>query len=271
MRVGVIGAGGRMGREVCRMVASDPGLELVAAVDPELAGIDLRQVTGTDADGLQIEGHLDALTRSEAEVAVDFTVAEGARASLAWCAAAGIHAVVGTTGFTDDDKAELARQFAGPDHGAPNCVLAANFAIGAVLMMHFAELAAPWFDGVEIVELHHDGKVDAPSGTAMRTAERMAAARRRNDKDDFPDDGTTTVVVPGVRGGMGPGGVRMHSVRLPGLVAHQEVLLGAVGQSLTIRHDAYDRTSFMDGVAVAIRAVPSHPGLTIGLERLLGL
>jgi 4-hydroxy-tetrahydrodipicolinate reductase len=139
------------------------------------------------------------------------------------------------------------------------------------LMMHFAELAAPWFDGVEIVELHHDGKVDAPSGTAMRTAERMAAARRRNDKDDFPDDGTTTVVVPGVRGGMGPGGVRMHSVRLPGLVAHQEVLLGAVGQSLTIRHDAYDRTSFMDGVAVAIRAVPSHPGLTIGLERLLGL
>ena len=112
--------------------------------------------------------------------------------------------MVGTTGFTDEDKAELARQFAGPDHGAPNCVLAANFAIGAVLMMHFAELAAPWFDGVEIVELHHDGKVDAPSGTAMQTAERMAAARRRNGKDDYPDDGTTTVVVPGVRGGRDP-------------------------------------------------------------------
>jgi 4-hydroxy-tetrahydrodipicolinate reductase len=259
-----------MGREVCRMVSSDPGLELVAAVDPELAGIDLRQVTGTDADGLQVEGHLEALTRADAQVAVDFTVVDAARDSLAFCAAAGIHAVVGTTGFTDDDLATLGRQFAGPDHGAPNCVLAANFAIGAVLMMRFAELAAPWFDGAEIVELHHDGKVDAPSGTAVRTAEQMATARRRNDKADYPDDGTTTVVVPGVRGGVGPGGVRMHSVRLPGLVAHQEVLLGAVGQSLTIRHDAYDRTSFMDGVAVAVRAVPSHPGLTIGLEPLLG-
>ena len=270
MRVGVIGAGGRMGREVCRMVSSDPGLELVAAVDPELAGIDLRQVTGTDADGLQVEGHIEALTRAETEVAVDFTRIDAARASLAWCASAGIHAVVGTTGFTDEDMAALTRQFAGPDHGAPNCVLAANFAIGAVLMMHFAELAAPWFDGVEIIELHHDRKVDAPSGTAMRTANRMAASRRHNDKPDYPADGTTTVVVPGARGGTGPGGVRMHSVRLPGLVAHQEVILGAVGQSLTIRHDAYDRTSFMDGVGLAIRAVSSHPGLTIGLEPLLG-
>ncbi|HEY6622714.1 MAG TPA: 4-hydroxy-tetrahydrodipicolinate reductase [Acidimicrobiales bacterium] len=270
MRVGVIGAGGRMGREVCRMVSSDPGLELVAAVDPELAGIDLRQVTGTDADGLQVEGHLEALTRAEAEVAVDFTHVDAARVSLAWCASAGIHAVVGTTGFSDGDMAALASQFAGPDQGAPNCVLAANFAIGAVLMMHFAEVAAPWFDGVEIIELHHDGKVDAPSGTAMRTADRMAAGLRRNDKPDYPDDGTTTVVVPGARGGTGPGGVRMHSVRLPGLVAHQEVILGGVGQSLTIRHDAYDRTSFMDGVGLAIRAVPSHSGLTIGLEPLLG-
>ena len=140
MRVGVIGAGGRMGREVCRMVSSDPGLELVAAVDPELAGIDLRQVTGTDADGLQVEGHLEALTRAEAEVAVDFTHVDAARVSLAWCASAGIHAVVGTTGFSDGDMAALASQFAGPDQGAPNCVLAANFAIGAVLMMHFAEV-----------------------------------------------------------------------------------------------------------------------------------
>ncbi len=271
MRVGVIGAGGRMGQEVCRTVSADPDLELVTAVDPELAGIDLRQVIGTDGNGLQVEGDLEALRRSSAEVAVDFTYADAARDSLAWCAAAGIHTVVGTTGFSDGDVEDLGRQFGGPDHDAPNCVLAPNFAIGAVLMMRFAELAAPWFDGAEIVELHHDGKVDAPSGTAMRTAERMARVRITEGKTEYPHDGTTTVVLPEARGGAGPGGVRVHSVRLPGLIAHQEVLLGSVGQSLTIRHDAYDRSSFMDGVVVAIKAVPSRPGLTIGLEPLLGL
>jgi 4-hydroxy-tetrahydrodipicolinate reductase len=260
-----------MGREVCRMVASDPGLDLVAAIDPELAGIDLRQVTGTDADGLQVEGHLDALTRAEAEVAVDFTVAEAARVSLAWCAAAGIHAVVGTTGFTEADLDDLAGMFRGPEHGSPNCIVVANFAIGAVLMMKFAELAAPWFDGAEIVESHHAGKLDAPSGTALRTAERMAAARSGSGAGAFPPDHTTTWVVDGARGGDGPGGVRVHSVRLPGLVAHQEVILGAVGQSLTIRHDSYDRASFMDGVVLAVREVPTRPGLTLGLEPLLGL
>ena len=183
---------------------------------------------------------------------------------------AGIHAVVGTTGFNDEDITTLERLFAGPEQGAPNCIVAANFAIGAVLMMRFAEMAAPWFEGAEIVELHHDGKLDAPSGTSMRTAERMAAARVAAGVDEFAGDRTTTVMVEGARGGAGPGGIRMHSVRLTGLIAHQEVMFGAVGQGLTIRHDSYDRTSFMAGVALAIRAVTTRPGLTLGLDPLLG-
>jgi 4-hydroxy-tetrahydrodipicolinate reductase len=150
-------------------------------------------------------------------------------------------------------------------------VVAANFAIGAVLMMKFAETAAPWFDGAEIVESHHDGKLDAPSGTALRTAERMAAGRASAGSGEFPADRTATSVLDGSRGGAAAAGVRIHSVRLPGLVAHQEVILGAVGQSLTIRHDSYDRASFMDGVVLAIRSVPDRPGLTLGLEPLLGL
>ncbi|HWD52051.1 MAG TPA: 4-hydroxy-tetrahydrodipicolinate reductase [Acidimicrobiales bacterium] len=263
MRVGVVGAGGKMGREVCRMVAADPELELVAAVDPEC--------TGEGAGGLAIVGELDALVDGDAEVVVDFTRAAAARTTLAWCAAHGIHAVVGTTGFDDRDLATLGDLFAGPDQRAPNCVLAANFAIGAVLMMRFAEIAAPWFDAAEIVELHHDGKLDAPSGTSLQTAARMAAARVEAGADPYPADATTTVMVEGARGGSGPGGVRMHSVRLTGLVAHQEVLLGSVGQSLTLRHDSYERTSFMAGVALAIKAVASRPGLTVGLEPLLGL
>lgn len=150
-------------------------------------------------------------------------------------------------------------------------VLAPNFAVGAVLLMHFAAVAAPFFAGAEIVELHHDGKRDAPSGTALRTAEGMAGARREAGRDAFPDDATITTVVEGVRGGAGPGGVRLHSVRLPGLLAHQEVLFGGPGQGLTLRHDSYDRSSFMDGVVLAVEAVADRPGLTLGLEPLLGL
>ncbi|MGO8864627.1 MAG: 4-hydroxy-tetrahydrodipicolinate reductase, partial [Acidimicrobiales bacterium] len=162
MRVGVVGAGGRMGREVCRAVVAHPDLELVAAVDSALAGIDLRQVAGIDVGGLQIEGHADALATADVDVAVDFTVAAAAIETLRYCAAAGIHAVVGTTGFDAAFMEELRGLFAGPEAGTPNCVLAANFAIGAVLMMRFAEMAAPWFDAAEIIELHHDGKLDAP-------------------------------------------------------------------------------------------------------------
>jgi 4-hydroxy-tetrahydrodipicolinate reductase len=259
-----------MGREVCRTVLAEPDLELAVALDPALGGRDLATLLGVDAGGLAIAGDPGALAGSGAEVVVDFTRVEAARRTLALCATEGIHAVVGTTGFTDDDLAELGRTFTGTG-GAPNCILAPNFAIGAVLMMRFAELAAPFFDGAEIVELHHDGKLDAPSGTAVRTAERMAAARQAAGSGSFPEDRTTTVVVEGARGGAGPGGVRLHSVRLRGLVAHQEVVLGAVGQGLTIRHDSYDRVSFMDGVVLAVRAVPDRPGLTLGLEPVLGL
>jgi 4-hydroxy-tetrahydrodipicolinate reductase len=150
--------------------------------------------------------------------------------------------------------------------GSSGCLVAPNFAIGAVLMMRFAELAAPWFETAEIVELHHDAKVDAPSGTALTTATRMAAA-----SDDWAPDPTRIVNVDGVRGGAGPGGIHIHSVRLRGLVAHQEVLLGSTGQSLTIRHDSYDRQSFMPGVLLAVRQVSDRPGLTVGLEALLGI
>lgn len=271
MRVGVAGAGGKMGREVCRAVAAHADLDLVAAVDPALAGAALDAVVGADLGGVTVSGELDGLVDADAQVVVDFTRVEAARTTLAFCADAGIHAVVGTTGFTDGDLADLGRRFAGPEGGAPNCIVAANFAIGAVLMMRFAELAAPFFDGAEIIELHHDGKLDAPSGTAVRTAERMAAARSTSGSPSFPPDRTVTTVVEGARGGSGPAGVRIHSVRLPGLVAHQEVVLGAVGQTLTIRHDSYDRVSFMDGVVLAVRSVADRPGLTLGLEPLLGL
>jgi 4-hydroxy-tetrahydrodipicolinate reductase len=266
-RVGVLGAGGRMGQVVCRAIAQDPELELVAAVDPALAGIDLRQVTGVDAAGLQVASDVEDLERSGAQVAVDFTVADAAAEHMRWCATHGVHAVVGTTGIDEGVLTELRALF---ESSEANCVIAANFAIGAVLMMRFAELAAPFMDGVEIFELHHDGKLDAPSGTAMQTADRLGKARRAAGGDAWPGDRTAKEVITGARGGEGPGGVRIHSVRLPGLVAHQEVLFGAVGQSLGIRHDAYDRTSFMPGMILAVKSVASRPGLTVGLDTLLG-
>lgn len=269
MRVAVVGAGGKMGREVCRAVLAEPGFDLVAALDVGFEGCDLAELVDTPPGALVVSGKLDALATAGADVAVDFTRVDAARTTLEFCADHGIHAVVGTTGFGAEDFDHLAARFAGPDSGAPNCVVAPNFAIGAVLMMRFAELAAPWFDGAEIIELHHDGKLDAPSGTSMLTAERMAAAR--SSTGPFPPDRTTTTPLPGTRGSAGPAGVRVHSVRLSGLVAHQEVILGAVGQSLTIRHDSYDRSSFMDGVILAVEKVPTRPGLTLGIEPLLGL
>jgi 4-hydroxy-tetrahydrodipicolinate reductase len=256
-----------MGREVCVAVGEDPEMELVAAVDPEYAGIDLRQVTGVDGAGLQIAGAPEELERARVEVAVDFTVASAAMTNLRWCASHGVHAVVGTSGLSSAELEELTVAFA---ESKANCVVAANFAIGAVLMARFTELAAPFMEGLEIIELHHDGKSDAPSGTALHTAQLAAKARARTTENPFSADPTVTTNLPGVRGGEGPGRVRVHSVRLPGLVAHQEVIFGAVGQSLTIRHDAYDRTSFMPGILLAIRAVSDTEGLTVGLGSLLG-
>lgn len=260
LRVGVFGAGGRMGSTVCRAVAADPDLELVSAVDPHHAGLDLRQVTGVD-ETWQIAPAADAFLDAGVDVAVDFTHVDAGRENLRWLAEHGIHAVTGTTGFTDADYDTFAAAFS-----RSNCVIAPNFAIGAVLMMRFAEIAAPYFETAEIIELHHDAKVDAPSGTAMLTADRMARASA-----EWAPDPTTNEVLGGARGGLGPADIRVHSVRLRGVVAHQEVLFGTTGQTLTIRHDSYDRDSFMPGVLLALKAVPERTGLTIGLAQLLDL
>ena len=261
VRVGVFGAGGKMGSTVCGAVLRDPDLDLVAAVDPHHAGIDVSKFTEGAARGLQISSSAAAMAEAGADVAVDFTFLDAARENLAWCAANGVHAVVGTTGFTDEDVARFEATFT-----SSNLLWAPNFAVGAVLMMRFAELAAPWFETAEIIELHHDQKLDAPSGTALRTAELMAAA-----SDEWAADPTEKLVREGARGGEGDGGIRVHSVRLRGLVAHQEVLLGTEGQSLTIRHDSFDRSSFMPGVVLACKAIADHPGVTVGLEPFLGL
>ncbi|MFM7059579.1 MAG: 4-hydroxy-tetrahydrodipicolinate reductase [Actinomycetes bacterium] len=260
-RVGVFGAAGKMGTAVCLAVHEAEGLELVAAVDPFAAGRSIGEfVPGID---LVITDSPQALLDAGAEVVVDFTVLEAARANLDWCAANGVHAVVGTTGFSASDLERYAAAF---DASSANALIAANFAIGAVLMMRFAELAAPWFETAEIIELHHDAKADAPSGTAVVTAQRMAAA-----SGEWAPDPTRTVIAEGARGGLVADAIPVHSVRLRGLVAHQEVLFGTTGQSLSIRHDSYDRTSFMPGVVLAVRAVGGLPGLTLGIEGLLGI
>ena len=244
IRVGVLGARGRMGTEVCRAVNAAPDLELVAMVDE---GDWLFNVSDAGAD-----------------VVVDFTTPDVVMDNLHWCVDQGINAVVGTTGFTparlDRVRSWLSHR---PDLGV---IIAPNFAVGAVLMMEFAARAARFFSSAEIVELHHPNKVDAPSGTAMRTAELIAAARAEAGLGAMPD--ATKEEQAGARGADAHG-VRVHSVRATGLVAHQEVLLGTAGETLTIRHDSYDRKSFMPGVLLAVRSVLSRPGLTVGLGELL--
>lgn len=256
-----------MGRTVCRAVWEDPDCELVAAADPAAAGQSVAALTGVEGPSVVVAADVDALTGAGAEVAVDFTVAASALANMLWCASHGVHGVVGTSGIDDEALAKLRAAF---DESAANCLVVPNFAVGAVLLMRLAALAAPFMDGVEIVELHHDAKRDAPSGTAMRSAELLEAARRGAGAKPWPDDPTTQVNLSGTRGGQGAGGVRIHSVRLPGLLAHQEVVFGAAGQSLTLRHDSYDRSSFMPGVLMAVKEVAHRPGLTVGLEALLG-
>jgi 4-hydroxy-tetrahydrodipicolinate reductase len=253
IKVGVVGAGGRMGRTVCAAVALDHDLDLVAAVD--------RRAIGESRNGVTIAADLRSLADAGCDVVVDFTVAEAARVTLPWLAMHGVHAVVGTTGFGEADIANFRAEFSGS-----NCVIASNFSISAVLMMRFAELAAPYFDSAEIIELHHDGKIDAPSGTALSTAQRMAAASQ-----EWTPDPTQREVLPGARGVKGPGGIRVHSVRIRGMVAHQEVILGTHGQTLTIRQDSYDNVSYMPGVILACKHIAEHPGLTLGLEAMLGM
>lgn len=261
VRVGVFGAAGRMGAEVCRTVLADPQLELVAAVDPFHVGLDLRQVVGVAAPELQVGASAEAMGRAGVQVAVDFTVHGAAMDNLRWCAANGVHAVVGTTGFSPADLDELRAAFT-----RSNCLIAPNFAIGAVLMMRFAEMAAPYFDTAEVIEFHHDAKVDAPSGTATTTAARMARASA-----DWAPDPTRHEVLPGARGGVGPAGIRVHGVRMRGMFAHQEVVLGTEGQTLTIRHDTFGRDCYAPGILLACKRIDGLPGLTVGLDGVLGL
>jgi 4-hydroxy-tetrahydrodipicolinate reductase len=259
IRVGVNGAGGRMGSAVCAAVAADPELTLAACVGQRSAG-EVRS-------GQTIMSELRAFAEAGCHVVVDFTVAESARVSLPWLAMHGIHAVVGPSGLSEADLDELRHEFVG---GGANCVVAPNFAISAVLMMRFAEVAAPFFDTAEVIEYNHDRKIDAPSGTAIATADRIAAAR---GGAAWAPEPTERELLPGARGGRSDGqaGVPVHSVRMRGMVAHQDVLFGALGQSLTIRQDSYDRESFMPGVLLACKRIADHPGVTVGLDRLLGI
>lgn len=243
MRVAVFGARGRMGAEVCRAVEAASDLDLVAAVD-----------VGDARDAAET-----------AEVVVEFTHPDAVMDNIAWCAERGIHAVVGTTGF-NAERLERVRELI--DGSSTGIIIAANYSIGAILMMHFAEQAAAFYESVEIIELHHPDKADAPSGTAATTAERIAAAREAAHRGNVPD--ATVHALPGARGA-NVHGIPVHGIRLRGLIAHQEVLFGNEGETLTIRHDSLDRTSFMPGVIAAVRAVPTLPGLTLGIEGILGL
>ncbi|MBQ1049342.1 4-hydroxy-tetrahydrodipicolinate reductase [Micromonospora sp. C51] len=244
IKVGVLGAGGRMGAEVCRAVEAAADMKLVATVD-------------------QDDWLVDA-AEAGAEVLVDFTTPDVVLDNLRWCIDQGIHAVVGTSGFTEQRIEKVRGWLADrPDVGV---VIAPNFGLGAVLMMQFAARAARYFESVEIIEQHHPRKLDAPSGTAMHTARLVAAARAEAGLGPAPD--ATKDEIAGARGA-DVDGVRVHAVRATGLVAHQEVLFGATGETLTIRHDSYDRVSFMPGVLLAVRAVRNRPGLTLGLDALL--
>ena len=244
--VAVLGAAGRMGRTVVDAVEASPDLELVAALEH---GDDVGAVAATGA-----------------QVAVDFTVPSVAEANVRSLVAQGVHAVVGTTGWTAESLARVEADLA--ERPGVGVLVAPNFALGAVLAMAFAARAARWFESVEVVELHHPDKVDAPSGTARHTAAAIATARREAGLGPVPD--ATTTALDGARGA-DVDGVRVHAVRLRGLVAHEEILLGNAGEQLTIRHDSFDRVSFMPGVLHAVRQVGSRPGLTVGLEHYLDL
>ena len=246
LRVGVLGARGRMGTEVCRAVDSAEDLNLVAMVD--------------------MGDWLFNISDAGADVVVDFTTPDVVMENIHWCIDQNIHVVVGTTGFTEA-RLDQIRQWLEPKPDV-GVMVVPNFAIGAVLTTRFAREAARFFESAEVIELHHAGKADAPSGTAVATARAVGAVRKDAGLGDVPD--ATTLETEGARGAT-IDGIHVHSVRLPGLVAHQEVILGSAGETLTIRHDSLHRSSFMPGVLTAVRAVSGRPGLTVGLEQLLGL
>jgi len=264
IRVGVIGAGGRMGSEACLAITATSDLELVAAVSPSHAGEPLREVVpgvGSRPVGeLVVGADLDVLSDADCDVVVELTGPATVGEHLIWLLEHDIHAVVGATGLSD---AELTRAGSLAADGAANALIAPNFAIGAVLLMRFAAQAAEHLPHVEVIELHHDHKVDAPSGTALRTAELIAEARDHVPAAPHGDDEH-----PGARGNEHHG-IHVHSVRLPGLVASQEVVFGGQGQTLSLRHDSIDRSSFMPGVLLGCRRVHELDGLVVGLDHLL--
>lgn len=266
MRVGVIGAGGKVGSTICRAVLEHPSLELVAAVDPRLAGIDLGQVLGKEAVGLMVARDVRALVDAGAEVAIDFTQARAAAANLLRLGEAGVAAVVGTTGLAEEELAAIAEAYVRSGTG---CVVASNFSIGAILLMRVAALVAPYFDSIEIVETHHEHKLDAPSGTALEIARRVMEARAQHESAQLVEGATELVRLDGARGAALDGGLHIHSVRLRGAVAHHEVVFGAEGQTLTVRHDSFDRASFVPGVMLAVERVREVQGLVRGIEGFL--
>lgn len=261
IRVLVSGAAGKVGSEVVRAVSAADGMEVVACVDPGALGVAVS--TGSGGDIICRGDLAEAIADATPDVLVDFTHPSVVEANLRVALPTGVDCVVGTTGLAEETLGELA--LLAPE--GTTLFFAPNFAIGAVLMMQFAEQAARFMPHVEITELHHDKKADAPSGTAIRTARMIAAAR-----DVAPHTPGRETELRGMEGARGAlvAGVNVHSVRLPGLVAHQEVLFGGQGQTLTIRHDTIDRTSFMPGVVLAVREVGSRSGLVVGLEKLMG-
>jgi 4-hydroxy-tetrahydrodipicolinate reductase len=261
IKVLVSGACGRMGREVVKTVFKDQELELVGAVDGFNVGKDIGRIVGLEPAGITVCENLgETLEISKAEVMVDFTTPQSVMENTRIALKKGVHTVVGTTGLAPADLEKL-RQLSELNHA--NLFVAPNFAVGAILMMRFAALAAQYMPQVEIIELHHDQKLDAPSGTAIKTAEMIIAARGAKADVQIGEE-----KIQGVRGGE-LGGIHLHSVRLPGFIAHQEVIFGAAGQTLTIRHDSISRESFMPGVALAIKKIKDRPGLTYGLDQLL--
>ena len=274
MRVGVLGATGRMGLTVCNAVLDAPDLELAAAVARATGvGRPLRDLVPGAPEELLVTDRVTGLLEAGAEVVVDFSRPEATAAAVGAVLGEGVHLVSGTTGLPPELMDDLDALAGKADHG--NAVWAPNFALGAVLAMHFAVVAGRFYPAAEVIELHHQGKADAPSGTALRTARAIAAARGGiggpgDRRDPVAAGGAGGESVAGARGGE-VDGVRVHSVRLPGLVAHQEVIFGGQGEVLTLRHDSLDRVSFMPGVLLAVQAVAARPGLTVGLEPLLGL
>jgi 4-hydroxy-tetrahydrodipicolinate reductase len=260
IRVGVIGATGKMGREVCRAAHDDPDLALVAAVSRSAAGRTLADALGLAGSDVVATDTIESLIAADTEVMVDFAGPAYAAEHVTWGIEQGIHVVEGSTGF------EVDRSWG--DQDRVGVVVAPNFAIGAVLAMRFAEQAARFFPDAEVIELHHPQKLDAPSGTAIATARRIAAGRPESSRGQVAGAADGDPGAPPSRGAAVEG-VRIHSVRLPGLVAHEEIVFGGQGQTLSIRHDTTDRSSFMPGVMLAIKAVVGRPGLTLGLDPLL--